>query len=84
MASSSKPKLTPEEIAAPFSGTLGDRLPSTLSRKQVAELLGVSVKTIDDWKAKGRLDGTYRKRGKHLFFWRSRVLNLIYNGKEWN
>jgi len=33
--------------------------------------------------AKGRLDGTYRKRGKHALFWRDRALNVIFNGKEW-
>jgi hypothetical protein len=78
-----KPKLTPEEIAAPFTGAWGERFPPCLTRKQVAELLGKSVKVIDFWKAKGRLDSTFRKRGKHLFFWRDRILDVIYNGKDW-
>jgi hypothetical protein len=30
--------------------------------------------------AKGRLDGTYRKRGKHLLFWRDRLLDTVLNG----
>jgi hypothetical protein len=81
--SGKKPNLTPEEIAAPFAGAWGEQFPPIISRPQVAKLFGKSVKAIDDWKAKGRLDGTFRKRGKHLFFWRDRVIDLIYNGKDW-
>jgi len=34
--------------------------------------------------AKSRLDGAYRKRGKHALIWRDRALDIILNGKEWN
>jgi hypothetical protein len=47
-------------------------------------LLGLSVKTIDEWMSKGRLDGTYCKRGKHARFRRDRALDVVFNGKEWN
>jgi hypothetical protein len=50
---------------------------------QVAELLGRSPKTIDDWRAKGRFDGAYRRRGKHCIYWRDRVIDKVFNGAEW-
>jgi excisionase family DNA binding protein len=54
-----------------------------MSSAQVAALFGVSVKTIYEWKDRGRLDGTFRRRGKHVLFWRDRVIHLIFNGPEW-
>jgi hypothetical protein len=78
-----KLNLTSSDLAAPFAGDWAERYPPILSRRQVAGLLGLSVKTIDDWLSKGRLDGTFRKRGKHLFFWRDRLLENVFNGKEW-
>lgn len=55
-----------------------------MSPAQLAELLGLSVKTIYDWIAHGRLDGAFRKRGKHNLIWRDRALEIIFNGPEWN
>lgn len=81
--SGKKPNLTPQEVVAPFQGPWGDRFPPILHRPQVAELFGVTVKCIDNWKALGRLNGSFRKRGKHIFFWRDRLIHLIYNEKEW-
>lgn len=46
-------------------------------------MLGLSVKTIYEWMSKGRLDGAYRKRGKHALIWRDRALDILFNGKEW-
>ncbi len=79
-----KPMLSTEEIARPFAGEWGERYPPILSVAQVAGLLGLSVKTIYEWSQKGRLDGTYRKRGKHLLFWRDKLINLIFNGSDWS
>ena len=78
-----KPNLTTEEIALPFQGELAERFPPTLSPKQFAELLGLSVKTVYEWLAKGRLDGAYRKRGKHCLIWRDRAVKIMFDGKEW-
>jgi excisionase family DNA binding protein len=77
-------KLKPNEIAEAF-GTeeLRLRFPPILNVAQVAELLQVSRKTIYFWIAAGRLDGAFRKRGKHHRLWRDRVINQIFNGKEW-
>jgi predicted DNA-binding transcriptional regulator AlpA len=81
---SRKLNLTDDEMARPFTGAEGEQFPSVLSPDQLAALRGLSVKTIYEWMSKGRLDGAYRKCGKHALFWRDRALDLIFNGKEWN
>ncbi len=81
---SPKLRLTADEIARPFVGELAERFPPILSPRQLAALVGVSEKTIYEWRAKGRLDGAYRKRGKHVLLWRDRVLELLLNGKDWS
>jgi len=78
-----KCKLSSEEIARTFHGDVGDAFPPILSPRQLAQLLNLSPKTIYDWIAQGRLDGAYRKRGKHVLIWRDRVIELLFNGKEW-
>jgi len=75
--------LKASEVSAPFSGPDGVRFPPILSTPQVATLLGLSRKTIDDWISKGRLNGTFRKRGKHNLFWRDRVIAALFNGGNW-
>jgi hypothetical protein len=79
----SKPHLTPDEIARAFDRPDGENCPVILLPAELAGLLRMSVKTIYDWISHGRLDGSYRKRGKHILFWRDRVINLIMNGKDW-
>ena len=80
---SRKLNLSEDEIRRPFAGDGAVRFSAILSPKQVADLSGISLKTIYEWMAKGRLDGTYRKRGKHAMFWRDRVIDTLFNGKEW-
>lgn len=82
--STRKRKLRKEEIARPFGGAGSDAYPVILSPDQLAALTGLSVKTIYEWIAKGRLDGAFRKRGKHVLIWRDRALDLLFNGKEWS
>ncbi|MFO0802849.1 MAG: helix-turn-helix domain-containing protein [Gemmataceae bacterium] len=77
-------KLSDEDIARPFVGELAERYPPILSPAQLASLLHLSPKTIYDWMARGRLDGAYRKRGKHALIWRDRVLDVLFNGKDWD
>jgi excisionase family DNA binding protein len=55
-----------------------------LSPRMLAQLLQLSTKTIYEWIAKGRLDGAFRKRGKHVLLWRDRVIELLFNGADWN
>src|SRR5271170_1926143 len=78
-----KHNLTQNEIARVFDGNLADRFPPIVSPDQLAELAGVSVKTIYFWIAQGRLDGVFRKRGKHCLIWRDRAIDLLFNGAEW-
>jgi len=76
---SKKLLLTSEEISQSLQGDWASRFPPILSKKQVAELFQVSIKTIDDWMAKGRLDGTYTRPGKRCHFWRDRVIRKYFN-----
>lgn len=78
-----KPLLSAEEIRRPFEGDGGAAYGPVLHIEQVAALFGVGVGTVRDWLLKARLEGTYRKRGKRLFFWRDKVLELVFNGREW-
>jgi excisionase family DNA binding protein len=81
--SARKRPLSRDEIARPFQGEAGERYPVILSPARLADLLALSVKTIYEWIAKGRLDGAFRKRGKHVLIWRDRALDILLNGKEW-
>jgi excisionase family DNA binding protein len=82
--STRKALLTKDEIASTFSGAMGEVYPPILSPAQLAQLLRLSIKTIYEWIAKGRLNGAFRKRGKHNLIWRDRAIDIIFNGKEWN
>ncbi len=77
--------LRPAEISAAFTtDELRREFPVILDVPQVTRLLGLSSnKTIYFWIAEGRFDGTFRKRGKHLRFWRDRVIDRFFNGAEW-
>lgn len=76
-------KLTQAEISQAFSDDSPSALPAILTTPEVATLLRVSRKTIDHWKACGYLEGTYRKRGKHVLYFRDRVVDVIFNGPNW-
>ena len=79
-----RPKLNSDEIKAAFSGPNGDSVPPILSPNQLANVMGLSVKTVYEWIGKGRLNGAFRKRGKHVLIWRDRAIDLFFNGPEWN
>lgn len=57
--------------------------PAIISPKQLAALLGVSTKTIYHWIGADRLNGAFRRRGKHCLIWRDRALACIFNGRDW-
>ena len=76
-------KLSKAEIRQAFSESTGAPLPPILTTEQLADLLQVSKKTLYEWVSKGRLDGAFRKRGKHHKFWRDRVLDIFFNGSDW-
>ncbi len=76
-------KLTAAEIQRAFAPDEGTPAPAIISPAQLAHLLGLSAKTVYEWIAKGRLDGAFRKRGKHNLIWRDRALEILFNGPEW-
>jgi hypothetical protein len=83
--STRKRNLTPGDIELAFAaGADAARFPIIMSPVQLAGLLGLSRKTVDHWIACGRLDGAFRKRGKHNLIWRDRALQIIFNGPDWN
>jgi excisionase family DNA binding protein len=76
-------KLSRDEISAALGPDVSSPVPAILSPEELASVVGLSIKTIYDWIAKGRLDGAFRKRGKHNLIWRDRALDLLFNGPEW-
>lgn len=82
--STSKKKLGREDIQRALSHESGATVPPIISPAQLAALLGLSIKTIYEWIARGRLDGCFRKRGKHALIWRDRAIEQIFNGPDWN
>ena len=76
-------KLSRAEIRQAFAGGTGAQYPPILNVTQLAELVQISRKTIYEWIAKGRLDGAFRKRGKHHLIWRDRAIEIIFNGPDW-
>jgi excisionase family DNA binding protein len=82
--SSRKRPISKEEIRQAFAGPGADVTPPILSPTGLAALLNLSRKTIDDWLSKGRLDGAFRRRGKHVLIWRDRALDILFNGPDWS
>ena len=63
-------KLSKAEIQQAFEsqgqGQGATSIAPILSPQGLADLLKMSVSTIYEWISKGRLDGAFRKRGKHI------------------
>ena len=76
-------QISKDEIRQAFAEGPGAQFPPILSVAQLAELLQISAKTVYEWIAKGRLDGAFRKRGRHHLIWRDRAIDILLNGKEW-
>lgn len=79
-----KPTLTKDELQRPFEGPEGRRFRPVMSPAEFADLCGLSLKTVYQWIADGRLDAALRKRGKHNLIWRDKALDLLFNGPDWN
>ena len=81
---SSSINLKPSEIERAFDAEPDhQQFPPILTPEQVGQMLGYARATVYQWIAEGRLDGTFRKRGKHVRLWRDRVLDRFFNGPEW-
>ena len=76
-------KLSKTEIQQAFADGPGAQFPPILNVQQLAVLLQISPKTVYEWIGKGRLDGAFRKRGKHHLIWRDRAIDVLFNTKEW-
>lgn len=83
MVSTRAKKLSIAEIQRALPNGPDARLPAIISPAELATLLGLSPKTIYQWLAQGRLDGAYRKRGKHILIWRDRAIEILFNGADW-
>ena len=79
-------KLSPSEIRSAFdSAELRAQFPPILNVTDAVRLLRLpSRKTLYVWIARDRLNGAFRKRGKHLLFWRDRLIDIIFNTPEWS
>ena len=72
--------LTTKDLANAFSDPhWGEKFPPILTIDQAAQLLQIPKLTIYDWKSRGLLKGSCRKVGKHLRFFRDRLLLLVFN-----
>jgi excisionase family DNA binding protein len=72
--------LSSAEITAAFSDPIdAERFPTILTPQQVAELLQVPLDTIYQWRSRGLLDTCSRKIGKHVRFFRDRLITLLFN-----
>lgn len=76
-------RVSKDDIVRAFSGENAEKFPSILTPSLLAALLGLRPKTIYYWIAKGRLDGAFRKRGKHVLIWRDSAVDLLFNGRDW-
>lgn len=73
-------KLTDKEIASAFADPLyAQRFPPVLSIQQAADLLQVPVDTMYQWRSRGLLGSCCRKIGKHLRFYRDRLIKKAFN-----
>lgn len=79
MSTRSKP-LTQQEIRSAMDAA---GIKAVLTLEELSAVIRVKGKTLYEWIAKGRLDGTFRRRGKPYLFWRDRVITELFNGKEW-
>jgi excisionase family DNA binding protein len=74
-------KLTVQEVVKTFADPASAaRFPPILTVDQAAELLQVPKLTIYDWRSRGLLQGCCRRVGKHLRFFRDRLILHVFNG----
>ena len=80
MANQTQLKVTREEIQQSLEpGAWSSRFPPILSVAQAAELLQVPRRTLYQWHSQGRLPRCAQRMGKHLRFFRDRLILLVLN-----
>ena len=81
--STRKKPLSKADLHRAFSDGSGSNVKVILTVDELSALTGVAKSTLYQWIAQGRLDGTFRKRGKAILFWRDRVIAQLFNGPNW-
>lgn len=72
--------LTAKDLANTFADRQwAEKYPPVLTIDQAAELVQFPKGTLYDWSSRGLLKGCCRKVGKHLRFFRDRLLLQIFN-----
>jgi excisionase family DNA binding protein len=75
-----KLELTAKDLASAFGeGPWAEKYPPVLTLEQAAALLQVPKQTIYDWRSRGELTGCSRKVGKHVRFWRDKLIQKLFN-----
>ena len=73
-------RLTDREIAGMFSHPVdAERYPPVMTLAEAATLLRVPAETLRDWRSRGLLTECSRKVGKHVRFFRDRLLRKVFN-----
>ena len=73
-------KLTDREITSSFADPLcAQRFPPVLTIEQAADLLQIPPQTVYQWRSRGLLGSCCRKIGKHLRFYRDRLIKKVFN-----
>ncbi len=73
-------KLTDKEVASSFADPAwAERFPPVLSIDQAADLLQIPRQTIYQWRSRGLLGTCSRRVGKHVRFYRDRLLKKVFN-----
>ena len=80
MSGKEKLRISREEIASAFTTDIySDRFPPIMNVQQAAELLQVPKHTLYEWNSRGRLNGCSQRLGKHLRFFRDRLVHKVMN-----
>lgn len=73
-------KLTDKEISSSFADPhWATRFPPVMTLDQAAELLQIPKATLYDWRSRDLLNGCSRKVGKHVRFWRDKLILKVFN-----
>ena len=82
--SSSPIRLTQAEIQKAMQGPDGSLVyPPIINTEEAARMLRIAKSTLYDWMRQGKLNGAYRRRGKHALFVRDRLIKLVFEGPDW-
>jgi excisionase family DNA binding protein len=72
-------KLTGREIAASFAADGSTPIPPIMTIDEAASLLRIPKATLYDWRSRGLLSDCSRKIGKHVRFFRDRLIHRVFN-----